>query len=416
MAGTLNRRGVFLKKLAASDLEFFESQTAVFAERGRVLAINATVAEAVLPREARRRGIWTAPGRNFFGSDIEQINLSRALDWQLSGITPEHRSLSEDDWFAARYEVDNEGQIAFVWRTIARNVENNLWFQIENDVSRHLVAGMVHFSSEHPEHDTIDATLFSAPEAREWIATTQTATGNSLDLADDPLIEPESPATGSRETAPAEHAIASAPSDKVASEHEPVSEQSKLEALETAEFAEPVAISVEQESAASQTPIPVDIKDLLRVDETRAPIIVADPMRTEPSKPVLENHTVSNQSEIPSFLSERSDRTEPVEKSSRRPHWKVEVSALGIILLVGFGIGNRDAVSNFACGKAGVLCGKQAVAEVKPVALPAIPKEEPKQIANTEAAPLPPSVGGPLIAVPVAPSPDEIVWSILQDT
>jgi hypothetical protein len=437
LAGTLKRRGVFLKKLAASDLEFFGSQAASLADRRRALAINTNVAEAVLPREARRRGIWTAPGRNFFGGDVEQLNLSRALDWQLSGITPEHRTLGENDWFAARYEVDDEGQIAFVWRTVAHNVENRLWLEIESNVSRHLVSGMVHFSAEHPEHDAVDAIVFRAPDTTEQQAepVTQSVTPGLLDLADDPLIEPESPSVATPTpilpTAHStKHVILNLSGGEVAQyyesrivaphNHEPELEP-EAEAVEVSEKEElPVAISAstEGENIASETAVPLDIKALLKIDEASSPILLNSPEQKVVSEPSREEILPAANTEIPTFLSERSNTPKIERNTTSGMPWRMSAAALGVIVLAGLGMKNSQAVGAFACTKLGMLCAKnEAVVETKVVLPPPAPKEETVYTGSTQTVPPAPAIGGPLVAPQAATPPvDEVVWSILQDT
>ncbi len=394
MAGTLNRRGVFLKKLAASDLEFFGSQAVTLAERGRALAINSTIAEAVLPRDARRRGMWTAPGRNFFGSDVEQISLSRALDWQLSGITLERRALVKSDWFAVRYEVDDDGQIAFVWRTIAHSAERQLWAEIENNVARHLVSGMVHFSAEHPEHDAIDALVFHAAEAiqQKNEPIIPSALQGLLDLNDDPLIEPEGPATATSAVEPAE---------------------------EEMDRELPVAVSASTE--IENNPVesaPLDIKALLKIDETSSPILLNGVVQTASVEATREEITPTAATEIPAFLSYPSTSAQVENNTGSSMPWKMGAVALSMIVLAGLGVKNMEAVGAFTCGKLGVLCAKSpAVAETKAFLPTTVPKEEPTYTASTQTASPPPAVGGPLVAPPaVTPSVDEVVWSILQHT
>lgn len=327
LAGTLNRRGVFLKKLAAFDLEFFGSQTVTLAERGQALAINSTIAEAVLPREARRRGMWTAPSRNFFGGDVEQLSLSRALDWQLSGITPERRPLLENDWFAVRYEVDDDGQIAFVWRTITRDTEQRLWAEIENNVARHLVSGMVHFSAEHPEHDAVDAIVFRVADATAQLREPVARAGSQglLDLNDDPLIDPETPTIGTSTPAQlatqlAKHVILKLSGGEVAQYYESrivtsASTASATEPLDEKEnkeeFPATPSVSSEAQDRAGEADAPLDINTLLKIDETKSPILLDSDEQSAPAEAVREQIPIPAAKEIPSFLSEPSARSGP---------------------------------------------------------------------------------------------------------
>jgi len=433
LAGTLNRRGVFLKKLAVADLEFFGARTASLVDRGRALAINSTVAEAVLPREARRRGMWTAPWRHFLSSEVEQLNLSRALDWQLTGITPEHRPLSANDWFAVRYEVDSEGQIAFVWRTIAHDVEQRLWTTIEKDVTRHLVSGMVHFSAEHPEHDAVDALVFRVPDTAEQQteAVALSAVPVVLELDDDPLIEPERPtATSPAPVLPvshsAKHVIRSLSGGNVTQYYESRITSAASPSLPKQTVSEnkadvPVATPSSAETTSRKTAAPLNIEALLRIEETSYPILLRNASQPSTKEPLAEEVPPTAAVEIPSPLPE-PPATASAEKSPPKSlPWRMSAAAIGVVVLAGLGVKNSEAVGTFACSKLGVLCAKnQTLAESpKPALAPSFPKEEPAHTASTQSsAPAPSSgVGGPLVAPPVgAPSVEDVVWSILKDT
>ncbi|HEY4863324.1 MAG TPA: hypothetical protein VIH65_04355, partial [Xanthobacteraceae bacterium] len=163
--GTLNRRGIFFKKLAAPDLEFFAARTASPANRRIALTINAPIAEAALPRAAQRGGYWKVEGRQYPAGAAEPFDFNRSLDWQLSGPGTEGavvRAVAAEDWFAVQYEISPDGKVSFLWRAIMRRGSRSLWHKIEDGIGRHLVARMAHFSESHPEYDAVGALLDGA--------------------------------------------------------------------------------------------------------------------------------------------------------------------------------------------------------------------------------------------------------------
>jgi len=165
----LNRRGVFFKKLAVSDLEFFEARAAGLPTRGFSLAINAPIAEAALPRAAQRCGYWKIEGRQYPAGKVELFELHRAVDWQLSGPGTDDPlpPAGIGDWFAAQYETAAEGQVSLQWRLITRARHRVLWGEIQEAMHRHLVARMAHFSDVHPEYETIGRMLDRSDAAEE---------------------------------------------------------------------------------------------------------------------------------------------------------------------------------------------------------------------------------------------------------
>lgn len=396
MEVTLNRRGIFLKKLAAPDLEFFAARTASLASRRLALAINAPIAEAVLPRAARRGGYWKAQGRQYPDGEAETFDLNRSVDWQLSGPGTDAaivRSVAVGDWCAVQYEVDPDGKVSFLWRVVPRNMQRSLWLAIEKGVTRHLVSGMTHFSENHPEYDAVEALL---------------------DEASDELDEEPEQATGVRSL----FASITLPGfgfpqasvrfgDGTISQYEP-----RLSPVETPiPLAPPPVESKSSAAAEFSVPAAPTVDAMLNLGKTRPPILLSDV-------------SASLAKEMPAVFSRQtvSSPAKPPVPGHGRRLGKVSASALGLIVLAVVGAKNTDAVGTFACEKFGLRCAdKQHAKSEAPAPAAAVPPADPVQTASVPAAaPIEPSSPTKLAdedeAAAQAAYVDKVVWRFLQDT
>jgi TPR repeat protein len=396
---TLNRRGIFFKKLAVSDLEFFAARTASLTSRRLALAINTPIAEAVLPRAAQRAGYWKAQGRQYPDGEAESFDLNRSVDWQLSGPgtdTALVRPVVAGDWCAVQYEVDPDGKVSFLWRVVPRSAQRSLWLTIEKGVARHLVSGMVHFSENHPEYDAIEMLL---------------------DEVSDELDEEPEQATGVRSL----FASFALPGfsfqqasvrfgDGTISQYEP--------RLSPAESPIPLAPAPPMESqsppaaefSVAATPT---VDAMLNLGNTRPPILLGDV-------------SASLAKEMPAVISRQtlsSPAKPPVSGYGRRVG-QVSASALGLLVLAVVGARNTDAVGAFACEKFGLRCAEQRQAKSEIHALPAVtvaPADPVHTASVPAAAPLEPSSTAKPAedgaeAAAQAAYVDEVVWRFLQDT
>jgi hypothetical protein len=82
----LRRRGVFVRRLTESDLGLFAACRPHISSKQRAININATVAEAMLPRDARRRGETELVTRRYPDDQIEHRLLKKThKNWRLGG-------------------------------------------------------------------------------------------------------------------------------------------------------------------------------------------------------------------------------------------------------------------------------------------------------------------------------------------
>lgn len=193
MPTLVRRRGLFLRQLTESDLGLFAACRPHVASKQRAININAPVAEAILPRDARRRGeaiLATRYGRN--GGIIERPLKLTQKNWRLGGPKIEGAkfgSLSADDWFIAQYEVGVDSEISLVWQTIGKAEQPDLWKHVEQLFGQRLINGMTHLSETHPDYDLLDAIFFFDTATS---ATSQPVPAPPIDV---PRIEPSSAAT-----------------------------------------------------------------------------------------------------------------------------------------------------------------------------------------------------------------------------
>ena len=395
MEGALNRRGIFFRRLAASDLEFFEARTAGF-PWGLALTINAPIAEAVLPRAAQRRGQWKLEGRHYPTGAAETFDLNRAVDWQLrgSGVAAEEaRAVAVGDWFVVQYETAPDGVVSFLWRVVTRNEQRRLWQKIEDNVSRHLVARMAHFADVHPEYDSIEA-LLSGPEAIEEAELTSPAALDEVEN-ESGLVPPPGPDFSETTLRLSDGAIVQyqyytpqipVPSAQLA----PVPPESDLPADEKNEGA----------------PLPA-IDSILKLGGMLQPILIKE-------NPIFPPKATTR----PPGISSRPPKSEgPV----RRHLWlTTSASALVLLAVTALAAKYTPAIGTFVCGRLGISCPAQQIAAQTPAlrAGPAAATDEPVHTASIPAAPDRASAAKPADATITARAPyvDEVVWRFLADT
>jgi TPR repeat protein len=399
---TLKRRGIFFKKLATPDIEFFAARTASLANRRLALTINAPIAEAMLPRAAQRGGYWKAEGRQYPTGVDEPFDLNRSMDWQLSGPGTEGaivRAVAVEDWFAVQYETSSDGKVSFLWRAIIRRGQRSLWRKIEDRISRHLVGRMAHFSEFHPEYDAISALLDEAPDSLEK--------------------EPEGVAAGVRSL----FANIALPgfgfpqasvrfSDGLTSPYE-----TRLSPAEAPIPLAPSSPPFESELPSvveNRAPTAPTINAMLNLEKTQQPILVGDV-------------SASLTKEMPIVATQIASSTaEPQTVGKKRRLGKVSASALGLLVLAVLAARNTDAVGAFACEKFGLHCAdkRQVESEARtlPAAAAAAPAGDPVNTASVPtSAPLNPSATSKAAdegaeAAAHAPYVDEVVWRFLKDT
>jgi Sel1 repeat-containing protein len=401
---TLNRRGIFFKKLAAPDIEFFAARTASFANRRLTLTINAPIAEAVLPRAAQRAGYWNVQGRQYPADEVEIFDLNRSVNWQLSGPGTEAavvRPVAAADWFIVQYEVDPDGKVSFLWRVVTRASQRPFWKSVEKGVVRHLVSGMAHFSENHPEYAVIE-TLLELDEASDGVddepkgvaAGVRSLFGNiSLPGFGFPQasIHFGDGMTSPYETrlSPADASVSSAPSSPP--------------------FAGELPSLVE-----NRVPTAPTIDAMLNLGKGREPILV-------------DNVSASLAKEMPTLVPRQI--VQPLARlpsSSRsRRLGTFSASALGLLVLAALGAKNAAAVSAFACEKFGLHCVDKRQARSEAHTLPAattVPTDDPSAVTASVPSPAPlapttiPKAEDGTEAAASEPHVDEVVWRFLKDT
>jgi TPR repeat protein len=397
---TLNRRGIFFKKLAAPDLEFFAARTASLANRRLTLTINAPIAEAVLPRAAQRGGYWKIQGRQYPAGEVEFFDLSRSLDWQLSGPGTEGaviHAVTAEDWFVVQYEIAPDGKVSFLWRVIMRRGHRSLWRKIENGISRHLVGRMAHFSELHPEYEAASVLLDEASdgleEEPEGVAAGVRSLFANINLPGfgfpQASVRFSNGMTSPYETrlSPAEAPIPLAPT----------SPPFEGELPSVADHGVPAAPTIDA---------------MLNLGKAREPILVGDVSASLAKEmPVVGAQIASSAAEL-----------RAVGKNRRLG--KVSASVLGLLVLAALGAKNTDAVSAFACEKFGLHCVDKLHAKSEASALPAT-TAAPEDPIVTASVPTP-SVIEPsntakaaddrAEAAAQASYVDEVVWRFLKDT
>src|SRR5262249_33460864 len=166
----LRRRGVFLRRLTESDLGLFAACRPKIQSKQRAININAAIAEAMLPRDARRRGEIQLFTKRFPSGPLETRLLKKThKNWRLGGRKiegGEFACLAPDDWFIPRYEVDDDRNVSLTWRTVSRSSDSELWGEIEQEGERRLVNGMMHLSETHPDYELLQEIAFTSPAPR----------------------------------------------------------------------------------------------------------------------------------------------------------------------------------------------------------------------------------------------------------
>jgi len=161
---TVRRRGIFLRRLTDSDLGLFAACRPHVASKQRAININAPIAEAILPRDARRQGeatIATRYCRN--GVIVERPLRLTEKNWRLGGPKIEGDRfgiLKAGDWFLAEYEVSIDRKISLIWQAVSNADQPALWKQIDEMFGSKLVNGMIHLSETHPDYDLLDIVMF----------------------------------------------------------------------------------------------------------------------------------------------------------------------------------------------------------------------------------------------------------------
>jgi len=397
LEGRLNRRGVFFRKLAAADIEFFEPRAAAAIGRGPALTINAPIAEAMLPRAAQRRGYWKLRGREYPAGPLEPFDLNRAVDWQLVGpaaVGEDADPVSAGDWFAVQYETAPDGDVSFLWRVATRGGERRLWQNIEDGVNRHLVNRMAHFSDVHPEFDSIDA-LLNGPASVE----------------EEEVSSTELPAV------PAEHSFVPSTDTEVNETTLRMSDGAILQyqyyvprVPVTAPRPAPVPFFEEAARAAeeSEAPLPA-IESILNLGKTLQPILIQEIPVFSLKAPSARSQTTP--SSAPPIISKR--------KGPRL--WAASTGAVALLLLAGLSVKNGTEISVFACQSFGLYCLEKHVAK-ETVAVPPSPSpiaDDPIQTASIPAPAPPQPLNGATTdekAGAAAYNPDEVVWRFLKDT
>jgi TPR repeat protein len=399
----LKRRGIFFKKLAAPDLEFFVARTAARASRRLSLTINAPIAEAALPRAAQRGGYWKAEGRQYPAGEAEPFDLNRSVDWQLSGPGTEGaivRPVAAEDWFAVQYETDPDGSVSFVWRAIMRRGHRSLWRKVENGVGRHLVGRMAHFSEFHPEYDAANALLGEvsdgieieeepegAPAGIRSIFTNITLPGFGFPQASVPLRDGMTPQYETR-LAGVEDAIPLVPPSPHFENDRPFATDYSASTAPTADA-------------------------MLNLGKTQEPILVSDVSASLTKEmPFVAPQTIA-----------------PAAQAAVGSRWLASGSVIGLLVLAVLGAKNTESVGAFTCEKFSLFCAANRQAEVAagPSAstLPATAAAPADDRVLTGSVPVPVSANpasAPKVSneeegvVTQAPSVDGVVWQFLKDT
>jgi len=351
----LNRRGVFFKKLAASDLEFFEARAAGLPTRGLLLSINAPIAEAVLPRAAQRRGYWKIEGRQHPAGAAEPFELHRAVDWQLSGSGTDDAvpPVAAGDWLAVQYETADDGRVSFLWRVITRAKHRGQWGDVEGAVNRHLVSRMAHFADVHPEHEAIEHLLGQPDVAEE----------------DEDLFAAE-------EESFREHAPLPTESGDFGESTLRQSDGAIVQYVYYEPYAPPAPARLpppppvrEPLPAANDPPLP-KIDSLLNLAKALQPIVVKE-------------IPAARQWEEAQRAPERLDAAPApvavapvtvVPAAAGKSHWlrTASASVLGILLLAALGAKNTDTIAGLACERLGVHCVPREV--IAGLRLPVAPR------------------------------------------
>jgi len=400
--GTLNRRGIFFKKLAAPDLEFFAARTASPANRRIALTINAPIAEAALPRAAQRGGYWKVEGRQYPAGAAEPFDFNRSLDWQLSGPGTEGavvRAVAAEDWFAVQYEIAPDGKVSFLWRAIMQRGQRSLWHKIEDGISRHLVARMAHFSESHPEYDAAGALFDGVAGGLEEELEGVAAGVRSL-LANIAL-----PGFGSHQ--------ASAPFSAGTISHD----APRLSPTEASIPLAPSSPPFENElpsATEGKAPSAPAIDAMFNLGKAQEPILLGDV-------------SASLAKEMPVVAPQIAlSAAKPPASGRSRRLGKLSASALGLLVLATLGAKNSDAVGAFACEKFGLHCMDKRQARSEALTLPAAavtaPADDPVHTGSVPSSaplgppPSPKAAEDGVEAAAHAPYVDEVVWRFLKDT
>jgi len=385
LEGTLNRRGIFFRKLAAADLEFFEARAAGI-PWGLALTINAPIAEAVLPRAAQKSGQWKLEGRQYPAGIAEIFDLNRAVDWQLRGsgaAADEAHTVAAGDWFAVQYETAPDGGVSFLWRVVTRNGQRRLWQKIEDNVSRHVVAHMAHFSDVHPEYGAIEELLGAA----------------------EPIAEEEIFASAALEEIESEPSLVPASNPDVSETTLRLSNGAIVQyQYYTPQF--PLLPSKLDESTQEKNePATPSIDSILKLGERSQPIQIDE-------TPIFP----------PKNTPAGSASLKQARRSGSRSHWlrTASASVLGLLVLAALGARNTD-IRALVCDRFGFQCAAhQVAAETRVLPLgPATPADAPVHTASIPAAaPEPTTAAKPVDTTGTARAPyvDEVVWSFLADT